>query len=66
MSEEKKQRLKEYQKKIITRQKTLNIIMNQNNFLIVIVFLNWDLTMFAIYFVSIHSYILKKKSIIII
>ena len=66
MSEEKKAKTKRISKKIITRQKTLNIIMNQNNFLIVIVFLNWDLTMFAIYFVSIHSYILKKKSIIII
>ena len=40
MSEEKKAKTKRISKKIITRQKTLNIIMNQNNFLIVIVFLN--------------------------
>ena len=35
MSEEKKQRLKEYQKNIV-RQKSLNIIMNENSFLIMI------------------------------
>ena len=35
MSEEKKQRLKEYQKNIV-RQKSLNIIMNENSFLITI------------------------------
>ena len=35
MSEEKKQRLKEYQKNIM-RQKSLNIIMNENSFLIMI------------------------------
>ena len=35
MSKEKKQRLKEYQKNIV-RQKSLNIIMNENSFLIMI------------------------------
>ena len=42
MSEEKKQRLKKYQKKF-TRQKSVNIIINK------IVLFNWHLIMFVIY-----------------